>query len=95
MEDEIEWVVRRLRSNRSGCTSGIRVEHLRVWSREARKVEEAAEAAAEKAGETEVGTATVAEAETVTVTKEMYHLQKVVALVKADFQEGRLVEDAT
>ena len=30
-DEEIDWVVMRLRNNRSGGTSGMRVEHLKEW----------------------------------------------------------------
>ena len=41
MEEDIEWVVKRLRTNRSGNPSRMRAEHLRWWIWEARKAEEA------------------------------------------------------
>ena len=37
MEDNIEWAVRRIRDNRSGGPSIIRVEHLQQWLWEAQK----------------------------------------------------------
>ena len=39
-EENIEWEVRRLRSNLSGGPSGMRAENLRQWMWEAWKVEE-------------------------------------------------------
>ena len=36
-EDEIEWAVKRLRNNRSGGASGMRVEHLKRWLTKAQK----------------------------------------------------------
>ena len=45
MVDEIEWMVRRLRSNCSGGISRMRAEHLRKWLGEDRKEEEAVVAA--------------------------------------------------
>ena len=78
----------------------MRTEHLWGWLREYRKTEEAEEATEEKSGETEGGTLTVAEVEenteaTETTKTNMYHWKKVVALLQASFQEGRLAEEAT
>ena len=89
-----------MRANRSRGPSGMRAEHLRRWFREARKAEEGAKVAVENVGETEAETATVAEVEAETeatemTMMEMYHWQKVVALVQAHLQEGRLVEEST
>ena len=47
-EDNIEWAVRRLREKISGDPSGMRMDHLRGWLREARKAEEAEKAEAER-----------------------------------------------
>ena len=73
----------------------MRADHLRKWLREARKAQEAAAAAAEEMGETEVGTVTVVEAKAETEAtetamvgaepQEMSHWKKVVALVQAAF----------
>ena len=38
-EVEIEWAVKRLRNNRSGGLSRIRVEHIKRWLTVARKAE--------------------------------------------------------
>ena len=39
-EDKIEWSMQRLRSNLSRGPSGMRVEHLCQWLREAQKAED-------------------------------------------------------
>ena len=46
-EDNIEWAVTQLHNHRSGGTSGMRAEHLKVWIAAARK-KEREEAAAEQ-----------------------------------------------
>ena len=50
MEDNIKWVVWRLSNNRSGGTSGMRVEHIKEWLEDVRKAE--AETSAEEEEET-------------------------------------------
>ena len=55
-EEDIEWAVWMLRSNRSGGPSCMRAEHLRGWLEEAQKAEAEVEAAAETTGETDEGT---------------------------------------
>ena len=56
MEDKVKWVVSRLRTNLSRGSSGIRVEHLREWVKEARKAEAPeAETEVETVGGTETG----------------------------------------
>ena len=52
-EDEIEWLVKRIRNHCSGGPSGIQNGHLKGWLDEARK----AEASAEKVSATEGTTA--------------------------------------
>ena len=37
-EDEIEWMVKRLRNHRSGGPSGIQAEHTKRWLAAERKV---------------------------------------------------------
>ena len=62
-DDKIEWVVRRLRANRSKVPSVMKSEQLQGWLRGASKAEGAVEKAAEKAEESELGTATGADSE--------------------------------
>ena len=52
-DEEVEWVVRRLRGHRLGGPSRMRAEHLREWLREHRASEVAAEAEAEMETEAE------------------------------------------
>ena len=47
-EDEIEWLVRRLRNNHSGGPSGMRANHIKGWMEEARKAESVADTEAEE-----------------------------------------------
>ena len=79
----------------------MRVEHLQMWSREAREAEAAAGSESETAGEMVGGIATGLEMETEAaemkaeettemMETEMSHWQKVVDLAQAAFQEGRL-----
>ena len=50
-EGEIEWVVKRLRNNRSGGTSQMRAEHLKGWLAAARRGDTGATAETERGGQ--------------------------------------------
>ena len=95
VEEKIEWAVQSMGDNHYIGPYGMRAEHLRGWFREARKAEEVA---TERGGDTEGGTAKVAEAKMEatemmdTATAEMSHWQKVVVLLQTDFQERQLAE---
>ena len=99
MEDDIEWAVRRRRDNRSGGPSEMRVEHLQQWLWEARKADEAT---AEVMGSETMMAAdmeTLKEAEIYMETEAtgplaLSHWKRVVVLIQADFQEGRLEEES-
>ena len=95
-EDEIEWKVQKIQNNRSRGPSGMQAEHLKGWLEEARKAEAAAAKTAEEAAEATVEPGeegTEAKRETGT-DKELANWEKVVALEREDFGEGRLVEEA-
>ena len=97
-EDEIEWVVKRLRNQRSRGPSWMWAEHLKGWLVEARK-EEAAEAKAEA---TDVGASLLGgvgggwrmEEKREKAAANMTNWEEVVALVRADFGEGMMAEEA-
>ena len=104
MEYGIEWVVRRLRDNRSGGPYGMRSENLPQWLWEARKSDEAISEVTGSGLITEVDMETLKEAETamyietetaVTVPLALSHWQRVVVLLQADLQEGRVEEEST
>ena len=64
MEDDIKWVVWRLKDERSGGPSGIRFEHLQQWIWEAQKAEQATAAVTGSVTIMEVDMETVNGAET-------------------------------
>ena len=93
-EGKIEWVVKRLRNNRSRWPSGMRVEHLKRCLAAARKADKDRETAGNKEAETatEGGRPDTAAAQE---GKELENWTRVVDLVQAAFQEGKLAEEAT
>ena len=79
-EDEIEAVVKKLRRNRLGGPSRIRVEHIKEWLAAAKRRGVAEETGKEKTEAEEEG-------------EEMW--EKVVEMTQTDFRDGKLAEEAT
>ena len=98
MEDKIEWAVKRLRNHCSGAPSGMRAEHLKGWFTEARNDESVSANLSETEGTTAViggtGRGEVDEIREKAPT-EMTNWERVAALVRVDFGEGLLAEEAT
>ena len=97
-EDNVEWAVNRIRKYQSRVPSGMREEHLKGWLVAARKEGAATAKATAAEGAVEViggpgGEETEENRET--KTEAMTHWEKVVDLVRADFGEGRMAEEAT
>ena len=91
-EGEIEWVVKRLRNNRSGGPWRMRVEHVKRWLVASRKEEKDRD----KAGGEEAATATAEGSPETTAGQEgAENWTRVVDLVQAAFQEGKVAEEAT
>ena len=94
-EDEIEWVVKRLRKNRSGGPSGMRAEHFKRWIATTRTAEKDREMAAIK----EEAATTTERAKTGMSEKqkgaESDNWTRFVDLVQSVFWEGKLAEEAT
>ena len=79
-EDEIEEVVKKLRRNRSGWTSGMQDEHLKGWLAASKRGKQAAEKGEEKSEGDEEGEE---------------HWENLVDLVQTSFWEGKMTEEAT
>ena len=96
-EDEIVWEVKRMRNHRSGGTAVIRDEHLKGWLAKAQKEEAEASEVAATEGATEVhggtGGEEMEDRREKTPTN-MKNWERMVALVRADFVEGMMLEEA-
>ena len=92
MEGKIEWAVIRLRNYRSGRPSGIRVEHMKSWLEEARKVEKDETTTAGAEATENMGTTAFQPA---TEPMEAANWEILVELAQTAFWDGKLSEEAT
>ena len=97
-EDEIEWAEKWLQNHRSRGPSRMRAEHLKGWFTEARRDESVSANLSETEGTTAVIGGILGEEMDEIREKaptEMTNWERVAALVRVDFGEGLLAEEAT